>query len=158
MTPAGQRSKCAKIWISGPRVILRWVEVPDEINGYSTKGSRVELNLVIRSRDSLLLTVFSNSGIVYRGNEEMQLPILLTQNAQPGQKFLVAARINCANVATGISDSNLSIMPPSSRPDPSQLSHGDSLRRPVDRCLRRWESRPWAATRRRGQGRRFLDT
>ncbi len=108
-------------WETGPRVLRRWIEIPDKINGYSIRGSRVALNLVIRSRDSLELTIFSNGGIVYRGDEDMQQPIPLTQNAQPGQKFLVAVRINCATGQTGIFESTLTLAPPSNRPDPSGL-------------------------------------
>ena len=108
-------------WKTGPRVLRRSIEIPDKINGYSTQGSLVELNLVIRSRDSILITIFSNGGIVYRGDEDMQQPIPLTQNAQPGQKFLVAVRINCASADTGVFESKLTIEPPSNRPYPSAL-------------------------------------
>jgi alpha-mannosidase len=108
-------------WESGPRVLRRWIEVPEKVNGYSASGARVELTLTIRSKNSIVLTVFSNGGIVYRGDEDMQQPIPLTQDAQPGQKFLVAVRIVSGNVETGIFESKLSIKPPRSRPDPSVL-------------------------------------
>jgi alpha-mannosidase len=71
----------------------------------------------VRSKDALLLTIFSNGGIVYRGDEDMQQPITLTQNAQPGQKFLISVRINCAPVETSIFDSKL-VITPQTRPDP----------------------------------------
>jgi alpha-mannosidase len=108
-------------WTTGARVLRRWIEIPEKINGYSTQGSLVELNLLIRSRDSLMLTIFSNGGTVYHGDEDMQQPIPLTQNAQPGQKFLVAVRINCATAQTDIIESKLTIVPPSNRPHPSAL-------------------------------------
>ena len=98
-------------WQTGPRVLRRWIEIPEKLNGYPTAGSRVALNLTIQSDDSLGLTVFSNGGIVYRGDEDMQQPMLLTENAQPGQKFLIAVRVDCAAKPTGISDSALMITP-----------------------------------------------
>ena len=108
-------------WETGPRVLRRWIEIPEKIQGYSTQGARVLLHLVISSQDALLLTVFANSGIVYRGNEDMQEPILLTANAQAGQRVLIAVRIDCANVRTEISESRLTVEPPAGRPDPSLL-------------------------------------
>ena len=106
-------------WQTGARVLRRWIEIPEKINGYATQGARAELNLVIRSDDAIILTVFSNGGIVYRGDEDMQQPIVLTENAQPGQKFLVAVRVDCSAVKTSIFESGLTIHPPSNRPDPS---------------------------------------
>jgi len=115
-----QTVKVREEWKTGPRVLRRWIEIPEKINGYSTQGSRVDLGLVIRSNDSLVLTIFSNGGIVYHGDEDMQQPIPLTQNAQPGHNFLVTVRIDCAQVETGIFDSDLTIAP-QNRPDPSSL-------------------------------------
>lgn len=116
-----QTVKMREPWETGPRVVRRWVEIPEKINGYATQGARVDLNLVIRSNDSLILTVFSNGGIVYRGDEDMEEPIPLTQNAQPGQKFLVAVRVNCSSAKTGIFESELTIRPAANRPDPAFL-------------------------------------
>lgn len=113
--------KVGEHWETGPRVLRRWIGIPDKINGYSTRGSRVDLNLAMRSKDTIVLTIFSNSSIVYRGDEDMQQPVPLTENAQPGQKFLVAVRIISGNVETGIFESKLSIQPPTNRPDPSIL-------------------------------------
>jgi alpha-mannosidase len=115
-----QRLRVHDSWETGPRVLRAWIQIPEMINGYATRGSRAELNLVIRSHDAIVMTIFSNGGIVYRGDEDMQQPIPLTQSAQPGQKFLVAVRINCAKVKTEIAESTLTITP-SNRPDPSLL-------------------------------------
>ena len=105
-----QTVKVREEWETGPRVARRWIEIPGKINGYSTQGARVDLNLVIRSQDALILTVFSNGGIVFRGDEDMEEPIPLTSNAQAGQKFLVAVRIDCASAKTGIFESALTIL------------------------------------------------
>jgi alpha-mannosidase len=114
-----QTVKTREEWETGPRVLRQWIEIPEKVNGYPTAGARVDLHLVIRSDDSEILTVFSNGGIAYRGDEDMQQPILLTENAQAGQKFLVAVRINCSTAKTGIFESELTIHPPATRPDPS---------------------------------------
>jgi alpha-mannosidase len=114
-----QTVKAREEWESGPRVLRRWIEIPEKVNGYATQGARVDLNLIIRSDDAIVLTVFSNGGITYRGDEDMQQPILLTENARPGQKFLVAVRVNCSAAKTQIYESELAIHPASNRPDPS---------------------------------------
>src|SRR6516162_7022034 len=116
-----QRVKLREEWKAGPRVLRRWIEIPDKLGGYSTAGSRVTLNLVVRSDDWLGLTVFSNGGVVYRGDEDMQQPILLTQHAQAGQKFLVAVRVVSGTVATRIEESSLLITPAANRPGPALL-------------------------------------
>ena len=116
-----QRVKLREEWKAGPRVLRRWIEIPDKLGGYSTAGSRVTLNLVVRSDDWLGLTVFSNGGVVYRGDEDMQQPILLTQHAQAGQKFLVAVRVVSGTVATRIEESSLLITPAANRPSPALL-------------------------------------
>jgi alpha-mannosidase len=105
-------------WSDGPRVLRRWITVPEKINGYSIQGGRATLDLNLSSDASLLLTVFSNGSLVYRGDEDMQQPITLTESAQPGQRFLIAVRVNSSNVPTKISRSDLHIEPPASRLDP----------------------------------------
>jgi len=116
-----QAVKTKEEWNTGPRVLRRWIEIPEKLNGYPIAGSRVALNLVISGNDALILTVFANGGIAYRGDEDMQQPILLSENAQPGQKFLVAVRIICGTASTRIAESTLAITPPANRPDPSLL-------------------------------------
>ena len=54
---------------------------------------------VLAAPGGLTITVFSNGAILYRGNDDDILPILLTENAQPGQKFLVAVRVVAADDA-----------------------------------------------------------
>src|SRR5579863_75498 len=105
---------------TGTRVFRRWVEIPEKINGYATQGSEVRLDLRFGSRDSLMITVFSNGVIVYRGDDDDILPVLLTANAQPGQKFLVAARVvSQGDAEAEFFHSALIIHPSASRPDPA---------------------------------------
>ncbi|HEX4785676.1 MAG TPA: alpha-mannosidase [Candidatus Sulfotelmatobacter sp.] len=107
---------------TGTRVLRRWIQMPDKINGYATQGSRVSLDLRFRSPGTLRITVFSNGAILYRGSDDDILPMLLTEDAQPGQKFLIAARVIAGDdVQSNFSHSELTIQPPHTRPDPAFL-------------------------------------
>lgn len=51
----------------------------------------------------------------------MQQPIPLTENAQPGQKFLIAVRIDAPEVDTLFHHAQLRVEPAASRPDPAMM-------------------------------------
>ena len=51
----------------------------------------------------------------------MQQPIPLTSNAQPGQKFLIAVRIDAPEIETLLHHAQLNIEPAASRPDPAMI-------------------------------------
>ncbi len=107
---------------TGTRVFRRWVQIPEKVNGYATQGSRVLLDLRFGSQGSLMITVFSNGGILYRGDDDNILPVLLSENAQPGQRFLVAARVVAGDdVQSEFFHSELIVEPPHTRPDPGLL-------------------------------------
>ena len=117
----GGNNKDEEHW-KGTRVFRRWVQIPEKINGYATAGSRVSLDLRFGSQGSLLITVFSNGSILYRGSDDDILPVLLTENAQPGQKFLVAARVVAPDdMQAEFFHSELDIQAAGSRPDPGLL-------------------------------------
>ncbi|HEY1467585.1 MAG TPA: glycoside hydrolase family 38 C-terminal domain-containing protein [Candidatus Acidoferrum sp.] len=118
-------------WKTGSRVLRRWIEIPEKINGYAVQGSRVLLDLSIGSADSLSISVYSNASLVERGDEDTEQPILLTASAQPGQKFLIAVRVDAGNVETQISRSQLRIEAPASRPDPAILREEILAARPM---------------------------
>ncbi|HYM75059.1 MAG TPA: alpha-mannosidase [Candidatus Dormibacteraeota bacterium] len=106
----------------GTRVFRRWIQVPEKISGYATQGSRVWLSLRFGSPSGLMITVFSNGAMLYRGDDDNILPVLLTENAQPGQKFLVAARVVAGDdVQSEFFHSELIVDAPKSRPDPAML-------------------------------------
>ena len=113
-----QTVKTREVWKSGARVLRRWIEIPEKVNGYTTRGAKVSLELYFGSDERLLITVFSNGSLVARGDDDTQQPIQLTSSAQPGQKFLIAARLDSWPVNTQIYESQLRIEPPASRPDP----------------------------------------
>ena len=105
-------------WKDGPRVLRMRIEIPAALNGYSLQGARVRLALTIDSNDFVTITVFSNGSMVSRTDSDTLQPIVLTENAQPGDKFLVAIRIQAAETNTQLRSAELLITPPSSRPDP----------------------------------------
>jgi alpha-mannosidase len=118
--------KAEEKWKTGPRVLRRSIEIPEKINGYSIKGARVKLHLFFHSEESERISIFSNGVRVYLGNEDAQEPILLTEKAQPGQRFLIAARVDAREVDTSLNRSQLRIEPPARRPDPNLL-HAEIL-------------------------------
>ncbi|HLK05659.1 MAG TPA: alpha-mannosidase [Candidatus Acidoferrum sp.] len=108
-------------WKDGARVLRRWIEIPKSIGGYDVRGARVELDLRFESQDSMIVTVFSNRSQVARTDEDLQQPIPLTESAVPGEKFLVAVRVDANAVNTRLAESRLRIFPRASRPDPGML-------------------------------------
>src|ERR1700735_2754290 len=117
---------------TGTRVFRRWVQIPEKINGYATQGSRVRIDLRFGSPGSLMITVFSNGAILYRGSDDDILPMLLTESARPGQKFLVAARVVAGDdVQSEFFHSELTIEAPAARPDPALLRMEILSARPI---------------------------
>jgi alpha-mannosidase len=112
-------------WSTGPRVLRRWIEMPEKINGYAVQGARAQLDFRFdfawNNKGPVTIAVFSNGALVSRGDDDMQQPILLTENAQPGQKFLIAVRIDAPEVETRFHHAQLSIEPAASRPDPAMI-------------------------------------
>ena len=121
MTANDSRDDNAPNHWKGIRVFRRWIEIPEKINGYSVRGSRAQLDLNFGSDAHMTITIFSNGTLVARVTDEQQQPILLADNAQPGQKFLIAARVNAEQVDTALFRADLIIKPPHGRPDPSLI-------------------------------------
>ena len=113
--------KTREEWKTGARVLRRLIEIPEKLSGYAVRGSRVKLEVLFTSNESMTITVFSNGSLVERGDEDTQQPILLTENAQPGQKFLIAVRVDNAPVGTQMYRSTLTLEAAPNRPDPSIL-------------------------------------
>ena len=126
-----QKVNVGEAWETGARVLRRWIAIPEKVNGYAVQGSRVILELAVASEDSLTVSVFSNGSLVERADEDTEQPILLTENAQPGQKFLIAVRVDAANVRTGIFQSQLRLEAPANRPDPAILQEEFLSARPI---------------------------
>src|SRR5208283_5595516 len=126
-----QRVNAGENWKTGARVLRRWIEIPQMINGYGVQGSRVILELSIESEESLTISVFSNGSLVERADEDTEQPILLTESAQPGQKFLIAVRVDAANVESRIGRSQLHFEAPANRPDPALIREEILSVRPI---------------------------
>jgi alpha-mannosidase len=105
------------------------VEIPKQLNGYSVAGTRVALNLSVGGNTGTLISVFVNGNMLARGDQDSQVPITLTQSAEPGQKLLIAVRIlNSGQVGccggppvTNIDAASLMFKPPDTHPDPAVL-------------------------------------
>jgi alpha-mannosidase len=121
MTANESREDNAPNHWKGVRVFRRWIEIPEKIDGYSVRGARAQLDLTFGSDARMTVTIFSNGSLVSRAIDEQQQPILLSENAQPGQKYLIAVRINAEQVDTALFRTDLIIEPPQSRPDPSLI-------------------------------------
>jgi len=113
-----EQMKEGDAWKTGARALRRWIEIPQTINGYDVRGARVELDLRFESQDAIIITVFSNRSQVARTDEDLQQPIPLTESAVPGEKFLVAVRVDANAVNTRLAESKLRILPAANRPDP----------------------------------------
>ena len=121
MSGLGGQNSNEEHW-TGTRVFRRWVQIPDKIHGYATGGAKAWLDLRFGSPGPLAITVFSNGAILYRGSDDDIQPLLLTENAQPGQKFLVAVRVVAGEtLQCEFVKSMLTMDAAKSRPDPAML-------------------------------------
>jgi alpha-mannosidase len=108
-------------WASGVRVMHRWIEIPEKVDGYAVRGSSVKLDLFLTSPGRVLITVFSNGAMLFHGDDDQQQMIPLAENVQPGQRFLIAVRADAEEKETQLYRSRLIIEPPASRPDPGLI-------------------------------------
>src|SRR3979490_165007 len=110
---------------TGSRGFRCRIEIPEKINGYAVLGARAKLDLrfdfMWNNKGPVMISVFWNGALVSRGNDDMQQPIPLTNNAQAGQKFLIAVRIDAPDIETPLHHAHLSIEPAASRPDPAMI-------------------------------------
>jgi len=108
-------------WKGGSRALRLWIEIPEMVNGYRVRGSRVKLDLFLTSPGRVLITEFSNSAMVFHGDDDQQQLIPLTETAQPGQRFLISVRADAPEEETELSRSRLIFEPPSGAFDPAML-------------------------------------
>ena len=112
---------------STPTWLYYNAQIAEQVNGYSLKGSRVSLDLHFGGNEPLLLSIFVNGNLVTRTDDGDVVPIVLTQNAQAGEKFNVAVRVlrgagvGCCGGAprTVLERAQLLIEPDPNRPDPT---------------------------------------
>jgi len=118
---AWEHTKVGEKWADGARVLRCWVQVPERVQNYGIAGAHLRLDLHFESRGPIVISVFSNGALVSRGDEDMQQPILLQESAMPGQKFLIAVRIDAEEKDTELNRAQLLIEPSADRPDPGLL-------------------------------------
>ena len=118
----------AKVDWKGSHWLRLTFEVPAQLNGYRLQGARISLDLHVSSDDAIQISVFSNGNMVARTDEDGQVPITLIENAQPGQKLVLAVRVLdscgggcCGGDSTRIEHAELQIQPPPDRPDPALM-------------------------------------
>lgn len=104
----------------GARVLRCHLQVPDRVNGYSTRGARLSLTTDFRSGKAMVISIFCNGSLAaHFTHQDMQEPIPLTESAQPGQTFLIAVRLDASpEVNSRIASSRLRIQAAADRPDP----------------------------------------
>ncbi len=119
--------KAKEDW-QGSRWLREIFEVPGQLNGYSLQGATISLDLHVSSDDAIQISVFSNGNMVARTDEDGQVPIALIENAQPGQKLVLAVRVLdsggggcCGGNSTRIEHAELLVQPSASRPDPALM-------------------------------------
>ena len=103
---------------SGVQVFRCWYTVPANISGYAIRGAGLRVAFELEGDGMTMLSVFSNSTSVYRGSSDTLEPIPLTSSAQPGQRFLVAVRLEVGDQPRRLSRSEILISAPPARPDP----------------------------------------
>ena len=71
-----------------PVWLYREVEIPKELRGYEVRGSTLKLDINVGGNEGLMITTFANGNMIARTDEDGQVPITLTNNAQPGDKLV----------------------------------------------------------------------
>ncbi len=138
-------------WSTGPAWFRYRVTLPQTIGGYDIRGARLRLRTRIVGENPVHLTVFFNGEKRAEGNDLD--PIILTENARPGDTFVIAVKADVPGGRTWLRAGQLEVEAPPSRPNPrtflQECQVADGLlkvMRPEDRS--RWESHLDAALRR----------
>jgi alpha-mannosidase len=108
-------------FVSGVQVVRCWFTVPPKTNGYDIRGAGLKFAFELDGDGMTMLTVYSNSYNVYRGNSDMLEPVTLTASARPGDRILVAIRLQVGDQPRTVSRSAILIEPPATRPNPDVL-------------------------------------
>jgi hypothetical protein len=106
---------------SGVQVFRCWYSVPENLNGYATRNAGIKVAFELEGDGMTMLSVFSNNTSIYRGSSDTLEPILLTSKAQPGERFLVAMRLEVGDQPRRLSRSEILLTAAPTRPDPDLL-------------------------------------
>jgi alpha-mannosidase len=96
----------------------RVVEIPRTMGGYDIEGKRILLALRLGFRGHGRVRVFFNGSMVEMTDSSTQQPILLSESARPGQKFVVAACAPAGEGEAGIYDASIEVDYPPEQPNP----------------------------------------
>jgi len=107
-----------KRWAVRPAWFRRVVEIPQSMGGYNIEGKRVMLALRVGFHGHGRVRVFFNGSMVEMTADNTQQPILLTESAKPGEKFVVAAYAPPGQGPAGIDEAELEVDYPPEGPNP----------------------------------------
>ena len=110
--------KVRERWNSRPVWFRRVLEIPRTVGGYDIQGKRVMLALRLGFEGHGRVRVYFNGSMVEMTADTTQQPILLTESARPGEKFVVAAYAPAGEGSAGIYDARLEIDYPPEDPNP----------------------------------------
>ncbi len=96
----------------------RVVEIPKTMGGYSTEGKRVMLALRLSFNGHGRVRVFFNGSMVEMTDISTQQPILLSDSAKAGEKFVVAAHAPAGEGDATIESASLEVDYPPEQPNP----------------------------------------
>jgi alpha-mannosidase len=106
---------------SGVQVFRCWYTVPEKLNGYATRAASLRVAFELEGDGMTMLSVFSNNASIYRGSSDTLEPLLLTTRVEPGDRFLVAMRLEVGDQPRRLSRSEVLLSVPANRPDPDLL-------------------------------------
>jgi alpha-mannosidase len=113
--------KLGATFSSGVQIFRCWYTVPEKLNGYETHDAGLKVAFELEGDGMTMLSVFSNNTSIYRGPSDTLEPILLTSKARPGERFLVAMRLEVGDQPRRLSRSEILLTAPTRRPDPELL-------------------------------------
>jgi alpha-mannosidase len=106
-------------WTAGSMWLRRWIELPEQLNGYDIKGARLELRWSIGGESTVLLTAYVNG--VQVGVGEDQGALTIAPSAQAGQKLLLALKVQVLPGHSSVQRAQIELTPAPGRPDPKFL-------------------------------------
>lgn len=96
-----------------------WVEVPQKLNGYNLAGTKISFRFQVRSDDEWTEIVYFNGRRVALG--EGLEPIVIFEQAKPGDRLLIAVKLSKTADVKRIQDSEFAIEPAVGRSIPGQV-------------------------------------
>ena len=97
----------------------RMIEIPATIHGYGTTGMRVMFQFQVSSSEDVPEIIYVDGRRVALGSDLE--PIVLTESARPGQKFLVAVKLLATSKPKRFRQALLQADYPENRPNPADL-------------------------------------